>query len=169
MCGWYRLRNDSSGSSTSVRLWTRGSSFSSSRSVIGGTFTGAAERGRSRLAAVSEREGEGRAEGLEELLLRRLRGVEHELGRDVERAVPAWLRETPGESRWAVSFTLVMAMVLQALLPDRFAVQPRWLLLVPQVALLAAVVIANPIRIERPSTFGRTASLALTVVFSLAN
>jgi hypothetical protein len=118
---------------------------------------------------VSEREGDGRPEGLEELLLRKLRGAERDLEHDVERAVPAWLRETRGESRWAVSFTIVVAMVLQALLPDRFAVQPRWVLLGVQVAVLAVVVIANPIRIERPSTFGRTASLALTALFSVAN
>jgi hypothetical protein len=118
---------------------------------------------------VSEREGDGGPEGLEELLLRKLRGVEQGLGRDVERAVPAWLRETPGESRWAVSFTIVVAMALQALLPDRFAVQPRWVLLGLQVVLLAGVVVANPIRIERPSTLGRTASLGLTLLFSVAN
>src|SRR5205823_6165604 len=51
----------------------------------------------------------------------------------------------------------------------RFAVQPRWGLFALQLVALAAVVVANPVRIERPSTFGRTASLGLTALFSVGN
>ena len=47
--------------------------------------------------------------------------------------IPAWLRVTPGENRWPVAAALVVAIGLQLALPDRLALQSRWLLPAPGV------------------------------------
>ncbi|NMH99321.1 DUF1345 domain-containing protein [Pseudonocardia sp. K10HN5] len=83
--------------------------------------------------------------------------------------VPAWLRVTRGESRWPVAAVIVVAIGLQVALPDRLALQSRWLLPALEVALLVALVAANPHRLSRESRLLRTASLALVGVISLAN
>jgi hypothetical protein len=42
--------------------------------------------------------------------------------------IPAWLRVTRGENRWPVAVAIVVAIGLQLALPDRLALQSRWLL-----------------------------------------
>ena len=88
----------------------------------------------------------------------------------IERRVrPIWREVTEGESRWPVSFALVLAIVLQFLLPDRLSVHPRWMVASLEGAVLVGVIIANPHRIEKHSPNLRIATLALIGAISLVN
>lgn len=83
--------------------------------------------------------------------------------------MPAWLRPTKGESRWPVAAAIVVAIALQIALPDQLVLQSRWLLPSLELALLGALIVANPRRFDRESRAQRTASLTLTALLSLAN
>ncbi len=82
---------------------------------------------------------------------------------------PAWLRETTGEQRVPVSLAILLAIGLQVGLPDRFAFQPRYLLPSLEIALLAALVVANPTRFSRGSRGLRLMSLLMIAVMNVAN
>jgi uncharacterized membrane protein len=82
---------------------------------------------------------------------------------------PGWLRKTAGEPRLPVSLAIVVAIVLQALLPERYAIRPHLLLPGLELTLLAALVIANPHRICRESRGLRAAGLTLATAISVAN
>jgi uncharacterized membrane protein len=94
-------------------------------------------------------------------------GVAH--SRDAAQHLPAWLRRTQGESRWPVAIAIVTAIALQVALPDQLVLQSRWLLPGLELALLIALIVANPTRFNRESRAQRTASLTLTGLLSLAN
>jgi hypothetical protein len=83
--------------------------------------------------------------------------------------IPAWLRVTRGENRWPVAAAIVVAIGLQVALPDRLALQSRWLLPGLELAMLIGLIIASPVRFNRESTALRVASLTLTGLLSLAN
>lgn len=83
--------------------------------------------------------------------------------------VPAWLRVTRGESRWPVAAVIVIAIGLQLLLPDRLTLVSHWVMPAIELALLTALVIANPKRFDRESPARRYASLSLTGLLSVAN
>lgn len=83
--------------------------------------------------------------------------------------IPAWLRVTPGENRWPVAAVMMVAIGLQLVVPDRLALQSRWLLPGLEFALLIGLVVASPVRLNRESTALRIASLTLAGLLSLAN
>ena len=83
--------------------------------------------------------------------------------------VPAWLRRTRGEARLPVVVAILAAIVLQAVLPDRLAIRPRWLLPVLEMALLIGLSVFNPLRMNRSHPAARFASLALTALITMAN
>jgi uncharacterized membrane protein len=83
--------------------------------------------------------------------------------------VPAWLRVSRGESRWTVAIVIVVAIALQVALPDRLTMGNRWVLPGLELALLIALVIANPGPLDNESRPLRTASLTLSGVLSVAN
>ncbi|MFJ9626397.1 hypothetical protein ACIQPR_22775 [Streptomyces sp. NPDC091280] len=101
---------------------------------------------------------EGRLDRIERLLA--------ESGRDV---VPAWRRVTRGETRWAVSAVILVAVAVQLLLPHRLAFHPYWLLPALELALMIGLFVANPRRIEPGKRWLRWPSLFLTAVITLAN
>jgi uncharacterized membrane protein len=87
-----------------------------------------------------------------------------------ELPVPAWLRKTRGEGRWPVSLSVIVAIVLQFLLPSHLiSPLPRWLLPALETALLIGLSIANPVRIERGGRAVRAASIALILLITIAN
>lgn len=83
--------------------------------------------------------------------------------------IPAWLRETRGESRWPVAAVMVVAIGLQLALPDRLTLVSHWLMPTIELALLAALVVTNADRLDRESAILRILSLSLTSLLSAAN
>src|SRR5262249_20039825 len=61
------------------------------------------------------------------------------------------------------------AIALQLVLPEYLVVQSRWLLPGLELAVLLALVVANPIRMNRESRVLRIAGLALTGLLIVAN
>ncbi len=69
-----------------------------------------------------------------------------------------------GERRWPMAVTLVVAMTLPFLLPQRFTVGPIWIVPVLEALLLVALMVADPGRIDRRSTIVRTLSIGLVTI-----
>ncbi|WP_236047293.1 hypothetical protein [Streptacidiphilus fuscans] len=85
-------------------------------------------------------------------------------------ALPAWLRRTEGEQRWGVTAALLVAIVIQWMLPERLTIHPHWLLPVLEAALIVALVAVNPHpRIAKQSRAVRVLGLLLAAAVSLAN
>jgi uncharacterized membrane protein len=84
-------------------------------------------------------------------------------------ALPGWLRKTEGENRWPATITVLVAIVLQVVIPDRYALHPRLLLPILEGVLLLALIAANPVRLQRAHPAIRAGSLALTVLMAVAN
>ncbi|UQX87664.1 DUF1345 domain-containing protein [Jatrophihabitans telluris] len=82
---------------------------------------------------------------------------------------PAWRRPTPGEPRWIVAGSLLVAIALQTVMPSRFALHPKYLVSAITWVLLAGLVITHPDRMSRRSPRLRTASITLLVVIAAAN
>jgi hypothetical protein len=82
---------------------------------------------------------------------------------------PAWRRPTRGEPRWISALAVVVAALLQLLIPDRLSLDPRYLLPLIELALLAVLVGLNPGRVERRDPWLRGLSLGLTGVIFAAN
>lgn len=91
-------------------------------------------------------------------------GLHWEIGK-----LPAWLRETAGERRWPVTIGVVLAIVMQVVLPDRYALQPKLLLPALEGVLLLGLVAANPVRFQREHPIVRWMSLGMTIFIAVAN
>jgi uncharacterized membrane protein len=83
--------------------------------------------------------------------------------------LPAWRRHTRGETRWPVSACVIAAIVLQIVLPGQLRLLPRYLMPALEAALLAGIVAADPVRIERRSRVMRLASIVLIAAISAVN
>lgn len=83
--------------------------------------------------------------------------------------VPAWLRATSPENRLPVVAAILVAVVLQLLLPDRYGMHPHWLLPALEVVLLVILTVINPVRLERSTRFGRAASIGVVAVITVDN
>ena len=103
-------------------------------------------------------------------LVTRAEHIGHEAEGDV-RNLPAWRRETRGEPRWPVTISIIVAIVLQRLLPDQLSMRPLplWLLPILEGGVLVGLAIANPVRIERRGVFVRWVSIVLILLISAAN
>jgi len=78
-------------------------------------------------------------------------------------------KATQGEHRLPVVALVAAAIVLQLVLPSDLVPHPIWLFPAIEGALMVALTIANPVRINRTSTALRTASISLIALISLAN
>jgi uncharacterized membrane protein len=87
---------------------------------------------------------------------------------EVAHRLPAWLRETRGESRWPVALSMLIAIALQAVLRNSLSFQPRYLLPALELLLFIVLAVANPERVDRESSVLRASSLLLVVAASLA-
>jgi hypothetical protein len=83
--------------------------------------------------------------------------------------VAAWRRSTRGEPRWPSVAAIVIAVVLQVVLPDQLSLQPRWLLPGLEIGLLVLLILANPVRLVRRHALVRIGSLGLVAAMTLAN
>jgi uncharacterized membrane protein len=86
-----------------------------------------------------------------------------------EQGLPAWRRHTPGEHRWPQATAVLVAVVLQLLLPDQLVPQARYILPALEIVLLGLLVVASPFRLDRESAVLRTAGLAMAALVSVAN
>jgi hypothetical protein len=82
---------------------------------------------------------------------------------------PAWRRRTAGERRWPAALAVLVAIALQLLLPGAIVPVTRLLLPVVEAALLLALVVANPFRVDRESSVLRMLGLAILGVVALSN
>jgi uncharacterized membrane protein len=100
-----------------------------------------------------------------------LNKAEHAAIRGVQEEVrePAWRRHTPGEARWPVTLSVIVAILLQVALPDQLTLLPRYLTPALETALLIGLIAANPVRIERRGQMVRLASIGLIFLISAAN
>src|SRR5437773_1816874 len=73
-----------------------------------------------------------------------------------------------GESRWPPTITVVLLIGLLLLIPDRFSLGPRWLSPVLLSALLVALAVADPGRIDRRSSWSRGLGIVLLVVLAIS-
>jgi uncharacterized membrane protein len=84
--------------------------------------------------------------------------------------IPAWRRRTTAEHRWPVTLCVAAAIVLQILLPPRLSAPlPSELLPGLEAAVAVALIIVNPVRIERGGGVARLASLVLIGLITFAN
>jgi len=90
-----------------------------------------------------------------------------------ESHLPAWRLSGRGESLWPLRATLVVAIVLQVILPEDFALRPRWGLLAVEVVLLGVLTVVHVRvlegRIDRYSAAVRRSTMALVAVITVAN
>jgi uncharacterized membrane protein len=103
---------------------------------------------------------------LERAVPGQLRSLPAEVSRE---AVPAWRRVTEGETRWAVTVAIAVAIILQPGSGRLALVHPTWLLPTLEALLGVGLIIANPHRINRQSMALRYASLTLIALISLGN
>lgn len=68
-------------------------------------------------------------------------------------------------ARWPVSLAAVLALGAQLTLPEEVSLGPTWLVPLVQAVLLAPIVVANPVRLER--THPALGLLALTVAYAI--
>lgn len=91
-------------------------------------------------------------------------------GTEHQPQLPAWRRVTQGEARWQVALCTAVAIALQVAVPDRLVLlSPSWALPALQGAMLVALVVANPHRINRQSRALRFSGLTLAALISFAN
>jgi hypothetical protein len=74
-----------------------------------------------------------------------------------------------GEHRLPVAAVVALAIVLQLVLPERLDIHPVWLFPSLEGVLMVALIIANPIRLNRTSSLLRGTSIALIALIQLAN
>jgi hypothetical protein len=84
-------------------------------------------------------------------------------------AVPAWRRHTEGEQRWWVALSMLLAVVLQTLLPSRFSVHPRYLPQAIELVALVALVISLPRRMSRRNAGVRAFTQLVLGLVALTN
>jgi hypothetical protein len=82
---------------------------------------------------------------------------------------PAWRRRTPGEHRWPAALAVLVAIIVQLLLPIRVVPEARYLLPVLEGATLVVLFAANPFRVDRESALLRGTGLVLAGLVAISN
>lgn len=75
--------------------------------------------------------------------------------------------DVQGESRWPSTLTLLVAIVVPFLLPDRFSLAPKWIGPALLLLLLVAHMIADPGRIDRQTRTSHAIAIGLVVVLAV--
>jgi hypothetical protein len=74
-----------------------------------------------------------------------------------------------GEHWWPVALAIIAVVGLHVALPAKYRVNPPWVLPVVLLALLAALIIGDPGRIDRQKTWLRVTTGAVIALLTLAN
>jgi hypothetical protein len=74
-----------------------------------------------------------------------------------------------GEPHWPPQLTILAAITLQVLLPDRLFQGPKWLWPALEGAMLVVLFLSAPQRLEAPHSVRRVLALTMTAVASIAN
>jgi hypothetical protein len=82
--------------------------------------------------------------------------------------LPAWLRKTRGESRFAVGTAVLVVIVIQVAIAKGLSLHPEYLVPGLEVALFVLLSIGNPVRLNRESALLRAAGLLLVTAASVA-
>jgi hypothetical protein len=117
--------------------------------------------------------GHADADGQQDLLWRKemLHVIDQAAGRIQAAGRSRLHRQDKPEPRWPVSAAVIVAIVLQSVLPEKliFRTYLQYVLLGLECALLLGLFAANPLRIEKRSKPIRAASIALIVLISAVN
>jgi hypothetical protein len=90
--------------------------------------------------------------------------------RELERRlVPSWLRSGHPEYRLPVAIAIGVAVVLQLAIPDKYGLQPRWVVPTLELVLLVVLTVINPIRLTRSTRVGRYASYTAVAAITIDN
>ena len=74
-----------------------------------------------------------------------------------------------GERWWPVALAIVVAVVLHVALPAKYRVNPPWVVPAVLLALLAALIIGDPGRIDRQKTWLRIVTSTMIAFITVAN
>ena len=74
-----------------------------------------------------------------------------------------------GENWWPVAVAIVVAAVLHVALPAKYRVDPAWVVPAVLLALLAALIVGDPGRIDRQKTWLRIVTGAVIAFITVAN
>jgi uncharacterized membrane protein len=88
---------------------------------------------------------------------------------DAANELPGWLRPHRGEQRWSVLLVVILAIVLQVLLPSDLILGPRAIVPGIEAALCLILLIADPGEIHKSSQRMRRFSLLLIAVLAITN
>lgn len=83
--------------------------------------------------------------------------------------IPAKARYRAGESRWPAAIATIVAVGLYAALPNSLLIGGRYVIPVLEVAILAAVVAYNPVRMTRQTRNSRIFTLVLIYLILASN
>jgi hypothetical protein len=95
--------------------------------------------------------------------------IEADLRHAEDRLVPAWLRPTGAENRIPAALAILAAIGLQLTIPDKYGMAPRYLLPSLEGVLLVFLTLLNPVRLNRSTTVGRYAAVAVVALITIDN
>jgi uncharacterized membrane protein len=99
-------------------------------------------------------------------------GTSEDPAPSAEHQAPAAARYPPppsSEPHWPPQLTVVAAIALQVLLPDRLSVGSRWVLPALEVVMLIGLVLGSPQQLQGPHSRRRVLALVIAALVSLAN
>jgi hypothetical protein len=94
----------------------------------------------------------------------------YDIGPEASRCPPAApVQAVRGEHWWPVALAIVVAAVLHVALPAKYRVNPAWVVPAVLLALLAALIIGDPGRIDRQKPWLRIVTGAVIAFITVAN
>jgi hypothetical protein len=91
------------------------------------------------------------------------------MAKDAGQLLPGWLQPGNPESRWPVLVALIVAILMQRVIPVRYTVVPRWPLITMEALLVVILLIINPVRLTRSTKVGAVASVLLLAAITIDN
>jgi uncharacterized membrane protein len=83
--------------------------------------------------------------------------------------LPGYPPPARSEPHWPPQLIILLAIVLQIILPDRLVPGPKWLLPILEAVVLLMLFVASPQRLEGEHALRRRLALGVTALVSIAN